>query len=131
MTRVMTLIFGILIIAAGARASTVDLTLVNAGPGYSDGSYYVYPYNFSVNGSSSLVSLICNDFNDDINFGETWTANVYTMHDILGGSGQMNPTNGLVAAGQRSSAYEQSAWLFQQLVANPTGANSVSINHAI
>src|SRR5262245_49130567 len=89
-----------------AQAETVDLTFVNVGPGYNDGSYYDYPYNFSINGSNTLTSLICDDFNDDIWFGESWSAYVNGFADILGGAGQMQPGGGLVASGRRAAAYK-------------------------
>ena len=54
---------------ASAVAST--LTLVSTSGGASDG-VEVYPYNFSVNGSSTLTNLMCVDFNREITFGETW-----------------------------------------------------------
>lgn len=114
-----------------AQANTVQMKLVNVGPGYNDGSDYVYPYNFSINGSSTLTSLLCDDYLDNINLGETWTANTYSISDILGGKGQMNPSGGIVAAGQRVEAYEDAAWLYQQLVANVTETNAVNINHTI
>jgi hypothetical protein len=117
--------------AINANANTVQLTLVNVGPGYNDGSDYVYPYNFSINGSSVLTSLLCDDYNDSINFGETWKANVYTFSDIVAGNGQMQPFGGLVATGQRIAAYKDAAWLYQQLILSPTETNAVNINHAI
>lgn len=114
-----------------AHANTVQMKLVNVGPGYNDGTDYVYPYNFSINGSSTLTSLLCDDYLDNIDFGETWTANTYSISDITGGAGQMNPSGGLVATGQRVAAYEDAAWLYQQLVANLTASNAVNINHTI
>ena len=59
-----------------AHADTVTLTLENVGPGNSSGGVYTYPYNFSVDDSSSYVSLMCFDYTDEIYFGETWTATV-------------------------------------------------------
>jgi hypothetical protein len=114
-----------------ANANTVQLTLVNVGPGYNDGSDYVYPYNFSIDGSSVLTSLLCDDYNDNIYFGETWKANVYSFSDILAGDGQMQPSGGLVAAGQQIAAYKDAGWLYQQLLLNPTETNALNINHAI
>src|SRR5437764_12279215 len=111
--------------ATEARAdSVVNLKLENVGPGYYNPSlsnFYVYPYNFSIDNSSFFISLMCDDFNDDVNFGEQWSAHVYTIADILAGKGQMNPvatnpaTNGSLAVrnGQSTSqTYEEAAWLF-------------------
>ncbi|MGD0480566.1 MAG: PEP-CTERM sorting domain-containing protein [Terracidiphilus sp.] len=59
-----------------AYADTVTLTLENVGPGNNSGGVYTYPYNFSIDGSSSYVSLMCFEYNDEIYEGETWTATV-------------------------------------------------------
>ncbi len=57
-------------------AGTVTLTLENVGPGNNSGGVYTYPYNFSIDGSSSYVSLMCYSYTDEIYEGETWTATV-------------------------------------------------------
>ena len=123
-------------IATYAHAETVTMKLVNVGPGYNDGQYYVYPYNFSINGSASLTSLMCDDYVDDINFGESWQAHVYSMTDVIAnGKGQMNPvSSGSLAYkyGQTDKrAYEEAAWLYMKLMANVTSANAVDINHTV
>jgi hypothetical protein len=117
--------------AAYANATSVDLRFVNVGPGYHDNYYYVYPYKFSVNGSSDLTSLLCDDFTDDVYFGESWKATVNRFSDILSGQGQMAPQGGLVDNGNRVKAYKNAAWLYQQLMADPSQSNSISINHTI
>jgi len=63
-----------------AYADTVTLTLENVGPGNNSGGVFTYPYNFSVDGSSSYASLMCFDYNDEIYFGETWTATVVPIN---------------------------------------------------
>jgi len=42
--------------------------------GVNDGQYYVSPYNGTTNGQN--VVLFCDDVKNEINFGQTWTANV-------------------------------------------------------
>ncbi len=59
-----------------AHADSVTLTLENVGPGNNSGGVYTYPYNFSIDGSSSYASLMCFDYTDEIYEGETWTATV-------------------------------------------------------
>jgi hypothetical protein len=59
-------------------ADTVTLTLVSVG-GQSSGSssgVYVYPYNFSINGSTTLTPLMCLSYENEVYIGETWTATV-------------------------------------------------------
>jgi len=63
-----------------AYADTVTLTLENVGPGNNSGGVYTYPYNFSVDGSSSYVSLMCFEYNNEIYEGETWTATVVPIN---------------------------------------------------
>jgi hypothetical protein len=132
-TRYLILFLVLLVFTINAHATTVDMQLVNVGPGYNDGSDYVYPYNFSINGSPTLTSLMCDDFKDTIYFGETWTANLYTFSDILAGAGQMTPDGtGLVAAGQTKAAYEDAAWLYENLFSAPvTSSTAVATNHAV
>ena len=59
-----------------AHADNVTLTLENVGPGNNSGGVYTYPYNFSIDGNGSYVSLMCFDYNNEIYAGETWTATV-------------------------------------------------------
>jgi hypothetical protein len=57
-------------------ADTVTLTLVSVG-GQSSGSnsgVYVYPYNFSINGSPTLTPLMCISYENEVYIGENWTA---------------------------------------------------------
>jgi PEP-CTERM motif len=63
-----------------AHADSVTLTLENVGPGNNSGGVYTYPYNFSVDGSSSYVSLMCFEYLNEIYEGETWTATVVPIN---------------------------------------------------
>jgi PEP-CTERM motif len=46
----------------------------NSVGGASNGADYIYPYLFSINGSSTLTPLMCVLFDNNISVGETWTA---------------------------------------------------------
>jgi len=83
-SRIALLVLGFCLLAGQAFAnSTVNLTFVNVGPGnVAPTGVYAYPYNFSINGSSTLTPMMCDAYNNHISFGESWTANV---HSILGG----------------------------------------------
>lgn len=59
-----------------ASADSVTLTLENVGPGNNSGGVYTYPYNFSIDGRTPYVSLMCYIYYDEIYFGESWTATV-------------------------------------------------------
>jgi hypothetical protein len=50
--------------------------------GNNSGGVYTYPYNFTVTDGSNVstnVPLMCNSYTNDINFNESWSANI---HDI-------------------------------------------------
>jgi hypothetical protein len=86
------LTLGLCLLAGQAFAnSTATLTFVNVGPGnIAPTGYYAYPYNFSINGSSTLTPLMCDAFNNHINFGQSWTADVHSILQggMFGTSGQ-------------------------------------------
>ncbi len=66
-----------LVLALGAAtlpALAGTLKLVSTGGGVVDG-VSIYPYSFSINGSSTLASLICIDYNREITLGEQWNVN--------------------------------------------------------
>jgi len=71
--------FCILFSPLKASADTVTLTFENVGPANGADGNYTYPYNFSVNGSTTYTSLMCLSFSNDIEFGESWTADVYSI----------------------------------------------------
>ena len=54
-------------------ADSVILKLEGVG-GQTSGSDYVFPYDFSFNGSKTLTPLMCISFENDIYFDESWTA---------------------------------------------------------
>lgn len=53
-------------------ASADTLTLKSTGNQTVNGNIAVYPYNFSINGSSTLTQLMCLDYNREITTNETW-----------------------------------------------------------
>lgn len=105
--------------ADGGSAVQVEFTGVN---GANDGQYYVSPYYGVINpGTSSAqnVVLFCDDINNEVTFGQTWTANITNLGTAL------NTTNGfantrygsVVGSAVLSNpgvAYEEAAWLVSQ-----------------
>jgi hypothetical protein len=88
-----TLCFALIsVFSTAAKADT--LSLVSVG-GAQTGGEYIYPYNFSVNGSDTLTSLMCMDLNRTISFGEIWNV---TQQSVT-----------------QSTNYEQEAYVFSQL----------------
>lgn len=86
------LVLGLCLVAGPAFAnSTVQLTFVNVGPGnIAPTGVYAYPYNFSINGSTTLTPMMCDAYNNHITFGESWTADVHSILQggMFGHSGQ-------------------------------------------
>lgn len=66
------LFLAICVVMLTVPAAVADtLTFVSTG-GANTGGEYIYPYNFSVNGSSTLTDLMCLDLNKYITYGESW-----------------------------------------------------------
>jgi hypothetical protein len=114
-----------------AAADTVTMQLVGVGPGSAGGpnvggGVYVYPYYFSINGSSTTVPLICDDYIHDVGIGESWQATVTPLSSYLG---SMTP---LASTGlSKQQAYQEAAWLFSKLSGTPSQDLAVAINYAI
>lgn len=86
-------------VSAAVPSFADTLTLASVG-GQSVAGEYVYPYNFNVNGSSSVTALMCLDFNRHITTGETWT--------VTTGSVPLD-------ASETSINYRADAWIYSQL----------------
>ena len=63
----------LLLAPINAYADTLQFT-GPGGPNYGSPTYYVYPYDFSVNGGPDNTPLMCLSFASEIGKGETWTA---------------------------------------------------------
>jgi hypothetical protein len=73
------LLFVSMIAAPRALADGTQVTMTFLGVnGIHDASYYVSPYlgMLTSDGQSSLVSLFCVDFNNEVTWNQTWPANV-------------------------------------------------------
>ncbi|MGA9071449.1 MAG: PEP-CTERM sorting domain-containing protein [Terracidiphilus sp.] len=73
----------LLLSSATASADTMTVTLVSTGGQISGSSpeVYVFPYNFSFDGSLATTPLMCISYENEIYFGETWEA---TMIPVSG-----------------------------------------------
>jgi len=88
-----------------AYADTVTMTFENPG-GQSSGSDYVYPYDFSINGSSTYTPLMCLSFTQEITQGESWTA---TITQIVG-----------------NTQYEEAAYIFSLATAPSASQTTIA-----
>ena len=84
------LLFGLYFFGQAFANSTANLTFVNVGAGNVAGGAYAYPYNFSINGSTTLTPMMCDAYDNHISFGESWTADVHSILQggMFGSSGQ-------------------------------------------
>lgn len=89
-----------LVIPHSGLADTVKLVSVG---GANSGGEYIYPYNFSVNGSTSLYALMCLNLNRQVTLGESWNVNITGL--------------GLDSS-QTSTDYRADAWIAAQLATN-------------
>jgi hypothetical protein len=90
-------------------AETVTLTLESVG-GQSSGAntgVYVYPYNFSINGSTTTTPLMCISYENEVYIGESWQA---TLVPVTG------------------TQYVEAAYIFS--LANASGASAKTIAEA-
>ena len=81
-------------------------------------SVYVYPYDFSVNGSSSTTQLMCISFNDEITMGEQWNVNIESLTQAAGGDSTL------------LNNYEKVAWLYGEITPSSTATQVTLIQFA-
>jgi hypothetical protein len=77
-SKVAVLTLGLAFASTASYADTVTLTFTGTS-GVSNGTDFIYPYYFSVDGSSTQTSLMCVSFNDEIFQNESWDATVSTI----------------------------------------------------
>ena len=77
-SKVTVLTLGLAFASTASYADTVTLTFTGTS-GVSNGTDFIYPYYFSVDGSSTQTSLMCVSFNDEIFQNESWDATVSTI----------------------------------------------------
>ncbi len=90
-------------------------TAVNVG----SESVYVYPYDFSVDGSSTTTQLMCLNFNNNITMGESWSVNVDTIAQAANGNSAL------------LTDYEEQAWLYSQITPSTSQAQETLVQFAV
>ena len=98
--------------AASAAADPIQMTFTGVN-GAADFGYYVGPYYGQM--ESQSVSLYCDDFANEVNFGQTWMAN---LSKITAGSDLSQTRYGGVTNALQD--YQQIAWLDTQFAVQPT-----------
>ena len=87
-------------VASATPSSFADTLTLNSVDGQIVGGVYVYPYNFNVDNSSKLTTLMCMDYNREITLGETWNVAINSV-----------PLDN----SQASIDYRADAWIYSQL----------------
>jgi len=114
--------------AAALRAqTTTSMLLTGVGDGNTFGDVYVDPYTATVGGTAN-IAVICDDWSDDSNLGDSWTATVINAATVS------NSADGTPLFGNNQGLYNGVAWLSAQLL-NPAneknGTAQTEISFAI
>jgi hypothetical protein len=133
-------------LASAQCLSSNNFCLTGVGNGNSLDGVYVSPYVATVNGVVGTY-VICDDFADEVDINESWTATQYTVGAAT--------SNGLFSSSPSPAlGYQEVAWLSQQLItglptmtayqqevysyaiwsvfdANGTAANPIGVNQVI
>jgi hypothetical protein len=111
----------ILVPMAHADGSQVSMVFNNVN-GVNDGQYYVSPYNGSMNGQS--VTLFCDDVLNEVNFGQTWQANVTNLGTAITNQDFSLTRYGGVPSsavfGNAAQTYQEAVWLTTQFALYPS-----------
>ena len=99
--------------------------------GANDGQYYVSPYYGTLNGQT--VTLFCDDILNEVNFGQTWQANVTNLATAVNANDfsqtRYSSVAGSAVLGNPALAYEEAAWLTTQFASNP--GDLVNLQYAL
>lgn len=109
----------VLVFTLGSLAGASTIQFVGAPTGINDGSFYVLPYQVTIDGTTQLVT--CIDFLDDVNSGDVWQANLLTTAQAA--------ASGFFGAAGTLAAYERTAWLSVQPYTNTD--QQIGLQHAI
>jgi hypothetical protein len=126
----------LLLITPVAHAdSTTTMQFVGVN-GANDGYYYVSPYIGTMNyntPNAQTVALFCDDINNEVTFGQVWTANVTNLdsgdlsNTRYGSATDGNPNYSGYANSMK--LYEEGAWLVTQFSTHST--DYVSLQYAL
>jgi len=93
-----------------ASADTAKLYFTGGVSGWSSG-VGIGPYDFNINGSSSITKLVCASDNNHINIPDMWLADVHKIDHMDG------------VWGKTKMQWDEAAWLTNQLILNPGNAD--------
>lgn len=99
--------------------------------GANDGQYYVSPYYGTMTGpaGTQTVTLFCDDILNEVNFGQTWQANVTNLATGNFSQTRYGSVTGSAVLGNPAVAYAEAAWLTSQFASNPN--DLVNLQYAL
>ncbi len=124
------LVVALLSCAPMAFGDQVTMTLQPIPGGQPNlGGAYTGAYPFSIDGSTTFTTAVCDDFNDQVYVGESWKVNVYSFSSL-------NASTPTVLFGVNGSAgqlqdYDEAAWLVEQMYKPANAASTSNISYAI
>jgi len=127
-TKILLLLAVMFMLTPMAHADSTPVTMVFTGVnGSNDGHYYVSPYTGTMNGQA--VTLFCVDMINEVNFGQTWQANVTNLasgnlSNTRYGDSAISPV-----AANAGILYAEAAWLTTQFASN--SSDYVSLQYAL
>ncbi len=110
---------------AAHAESLATITFLGAPTGANDGSYFVLPYQISIQEGSNepvIQNVICYDTHDEVSYGETWSADLLSLNEAVTSGYFSNTADPLLG-------YEEVAWLSGQSYTDTDSA--VALQHAI
>ena len=119
--RLLGVLLAALILIPMAHADGGPVTMVfKSVNGVNDGQYYVSPYSGTMKGQT--VTLFCDDVLNDVNFGQTWQANVTNLGTAIQNNNFSQTRYGGVPSslvyGNAAQTYQEAAWLTTQFGSN-------------
>jgi hypothetical protein len=87
----------LLVLSVASVSASADTFTLVSGSGVTHNGFTVGPLNGALNGSP--VTVWCDDFDDFVNFGDTWEVNVLSFGDL---------------SGSTLTQYQTAAWLTMQ-----------------
>jgi hypothetical protein len=126
-------IFSVLAMAAGsAFAGTDTVVFVDGGSNVGSG-YYLSPYTGTITptgGQTSTLALYCDDFNDEVTNGQSWSAYVTSVLSSNLSNTLFGTTNPNTSGPTGNTLYEEEAYLATQIQTN-FAANNLGAIEAI
>jgi hypothetical protein len=124
------LLVGIFLVPLAYADGSVSMAFGTVN-GANDGQYYVSPYYGMLNGQP--VTLFCDDIINEVNFGQTWDANVTNLATAVNTNNFSQTRYGGVTVSpvfaNPALAYQEAAWLTTQFTSNP--GDLVNLQYAL